>query len=371
MSLPQTDPSLPANPAPIFQDNSFVRGDHARANNQAIWQNLEYVLNGNITELMKALYYNVIDKAVIWADSDGSLWSASNAYIEGGIIKLKATGTSTAIKKDVAGVAYFYKYIGTAADPIYEEGVTNNWTSANINLNAITAAGAISSASLSVAGALSGATLSLSGANGFFGVGGDGLAVTGNNANNIVDSGLYAGNASTVSNLPYSTSTGFTLEHITYDSNNMTQLYTKIGSVSTQEKWYRTKSAGTWSAWSMIITDYEASNPTLTVSYGTHVNVTSVSISIVSVIKLNNKYFFTFNVSGNVTSSGAATYVRFTISGLTALLGAGACNGVIGGTADQSFRCNVNTGTNDIEIYSPSVNANGGLTASGTIGISV
>lgn len=43
MSLPYSDPSLPANPAPIFQDNSFVRGDHARANNQAIWGNLDYL----------------------------------------------------------------------------------------------------------------------------------------------------------------------------------------------------------------------------------------------------------------------------------------------------------------------------------------
>jgi len=43
MSLPNTDPSLSSNPAPLFQDNSFVRGDQMRANNQSIWGNLEYL----------------------------------------------------------------------------------------------------------------------------------------------------------------------------------------------------------------------------------------------------------------------------------------------------------------------------------------
>ncbi len=43
MALPNTDPSLPDNPAPIFQDNNFVTGPQNRLNNQAIWGNLEYL----------------------------------------------------------------------------------------------------------------------------------------------------------------------------------------------------------------------------------------------------------------------------------------------------------------------------------------
>lgn len=39
--IPNPDPSLFTSPAPYFQDNSFVRGDQMRANNQAIWGNFE------------------------------------------------------------------------------------------------------------------------------------------------------------------------------------------------------------------------------------------------------------------------------------------------------------------------------------------
>lgn len=40
--LPQNDPANTGG-APIYQDNDFVRGSQLRANNQAIWENLEYL----------------------------------------------------------------------------------------------------------------------------------------------------------------------------------------------------------------------------------------------------------------------------------------------------------------------------------------
>lgn len=46
MSLPQPDPSLPGGAAPLFGDTDAARGDHLRANNQAIWKNLEYLNAG-------------------------------------------------------------------------------------------------------------------------------------------------------------------------------------------------------------------------------------------------------------------------------------------------------------------------------------
>lgn len=46
MALPQVDPSLPGGAAPVFGDTDAARGDHLRANNQAIWENLEYLNDG-------------------------------------------------------------------------------------------------------------------------------------------------------------------------------------------------------------------------------------------------------------------------------------------------------------------------------------
>ena len=55
MSLPQPDPSLPGGSAPLFSDTDAARGDHLRANNQAIWENLEYLNNGeNINDADEA-----------------------------------------------------------------------------------------------------------------------------------------------------------------------------------------------------------------------------------------------------------------------------------------------------------------------------
>lgn len=63
MSLPQPDPSNPALPAPLFADVDAVRGDHLRANNQLIWENLQYLFDFTgrttdaLTEGATNLYY--------------------------------------------------------------------------------------------------------------------------------------------------------------------------------------------------------------------------------------------------------------------------------------------------------------------------
>lgn len=44
MALPYpTDPSLPANPSPVFSDSTAARGDHLRANNGEIWANFSHI----------------------------------------------------------------------------------------------------------------------------------------------------------------------------------------------------------------------------------------------------------------------------------------------------------------------------------------
>jgi len=45
MALPNTDPSLPSNPAPIFGDIDAARGDQMRANNNLIWGNFTFLYN--------------------------------------------------------------------------------------------------------------------------------------------------------------------------------------------------------------------------------------------------------------------------------------------------------------------------------------
>lgn len=45
MAIPYpTDPSLPANPSPLFSDSEAARGDHLRGNNAQIWANLTYIV---------------------------------------------------------------------------------------------------------------------------------------------------------------------------------------------------------------------------------------------------------------------------------------------------------------------------------------
>lgn len=74
MALPQDDPSLPSNPAPLFSDTDAVRGDHQRANNQYIWENFEYLNDGeNINDADAATPVDA-DKLGFW-------------QIVGGIIK--------------------------------------------------------------------------------------------------------------------------------------------------------------------------------------------------------------------------------------------------------------------------------------------
>lgn len=66
MSLPQPDPSNPALPAPLFADVDAVRGDHLRANNQLIWEDLQYLDDGeNINDAAAATPVDA-DKTGFW-----------------------------------------------------------------------------------------------------------------------------------------------------------------------------------------------------------------------------------------------------------------------------------------------------------------
>lgn len=80
MALPQPDPSLPGGAAPVFGDTDAARGDHLRANNQAIWENFEYLNAGeNINDASAATPVDIdkvgffqivggIIKCVTWAN---------------------------------------------------------------------------------------------------------------------------------------------------------------------------------------------------------------------------------------------------------------------------------------------------------------
>lgn len=98
MSLPQPDPSNPALPAPLFADVDAVRGDHMRANNQLIWENLQYLDDGeNINDAAAAtpvdadrLGFWQIAGAIIKYVTFANLW----AYI---LAKIVATGAGTPV----------------------------------------------------------------------------------------------------------------------------------------------------------------------------------------------------------------------------------------------------------------------------------
>lgn len=63
MPLPNNDPSLPSNPAPIFNDTEAVRGDQLRSAMQLIWGNLQYLFDftgrttDTLTEGLTNLYF--------------------------------------------------------------------------------------------------------------------------------------------------------------------------------------------------------------------------------------------------------------------------------------------------------------------------
>lgn len=93
MPLPQPDPSNPALPAPLFADVDAVRGDHLRANNQLIWENLQYLFDftgrttDTLTEGATNLYYtDVRAKAA-------ALAAALTGYAAGSDAALAATDT--------------------------------------------------------------------------------------------------------------------------------------------------------------------------------------------------------------------------------------------------------------------------------------
>ena len=77
MPLPQPDPSNPALPAPLFADVDAVRGDHLRANNQLVWENLQYLQDG----------YNIADA------------TAKTTPVDADVVPLADSAASNIIKK--------------------------------------------------------------------------------------------------------------------------------------------------------------------------------------------------------------------------------------------------------------------------------
>ena len=61
MGLPYVDPSLPSNPSPVFSDVDAARGDHLRANNNAIWANLNYLDSTKIAPPSGATASNIAE----------------------------------------------------------------------------------------------------------------------------------------------------------------------------------------------------------------------------------------------------------------------------------------------------------------------
>lgn len=98
MPLPKTDPSLPSATSPLFSDIDAARGDHMRANNQAIWENLQYLDDGENINDAEAATPADADKVGFWQIAGeiikyvtfANLW----AYI---LAKIVATGAGTPV----------------------------------------------------------------------------------------------------------------------------------------------------------------------------------------------------------------------------------------------------------------------------------
>lgn len=89
MPLPNNDPSLPSNPAPIFNDTEAVRGDQLRAAMQLIWGNLQYLFDftgrttDTLTEGLTNLYFT----------SARAIGSALTGFVSGADSAIAATDT--------------------------------------------------------------------------------------------------------------------------------------------------------------------------------------------------------------------------------------------------------------------------------------
>lgn len=96
MALPQVDPSLPGGAAPVFGDTDAARGDHLRANNQAIWENLEYLNDGeNINDASAATPVDA-DRMGFWQIVGGIIKYVTFANLFAYIVsKLIAVTTKT------------------------------------------------------------------------------------------------------------------------------------------------------------------------------------------------------------------------------------------------------------------------------------
>lgn len=142
MSLPQPDPSNPALPAPLFADVDAVRGDHMRANNQLIWENLQYLFDftgrttDTLTEGATNLYYtDVRAKAAALAAALTGFVSGSDAAIAATDTILQAfaktQGQITALK---AGVVKYAKLSHTESSGVAGgNATTGSWETRTLN----------------------------------------------------------------------------------------------------------------------------------------------------------------------------------------------------------------------------------------------
>jgi len=87
MSLPYpTDPSLPANPTPLFSDTAAARGDHLRANNAEIWSNFSSLESSKIEVLTSSV------------DSDIALFDGiTGKILKDSGVKISTDGTFSSI----------------------------------------------------------------------------------------------------------------------------------------------------------------------------------------------------------------------------------------------------------------------------------
>ena len=105
MTLPQNDPANTGG-APIYQDNDFVRGSQMRANNQAIWENLEYLedkkyFDGSIT--IEEVTSGDVQTTYI---TDGTTWSIGIDDSDSNKFKISKSadlGTTPYITIDITG----------------------------------------------------------------------------------------------------------------------------------------------------------------------------------------------------------------------------------------------------------------------------
>lgn len=149
MPLPQPDPSNPVLPAPLFADVDAVRGDHLRANNQLIWENLQYLFDftgrttDTLTEGVTNLYFtDARAKASAIAAALTGYAAGSDALIAATDTILQAFGkTQGQINADRARLTLLENRCNTRWDTYAGYGGTDTCIPYFTNKNTDTSAG--------------------------------------------------------------------------------------------------------------------------------------------------------------------------------------------------------------------------------------